>query len=212
METSAYQTMIDMYNEGASLNAIARAYGTYATCVRRILLKHGVELRHDKTVKGESILTDGDELIEWAKAQGRYVTKAELAEHLGVTRLSPSYFKKYPELGKYIKGRGQKEFREDIEKLYKFLADNNIPYKPDDRTKLKVSVTALLLGEYANIALQLTDKASCVSTNRYKYEMDLKKKRALEAGVRLVLISTKDLENLDDIKYTLDLLKFQKET
>ena len=51
---------------------------------------------------GEPYVQNGEKLIEWAKAQGRLVTKAELAEVIGTKRLSPSYFIKYPELSKYV--------------------------------------------------------------------------------------------------------------
>ena len=149
------QAVIDAYNNGESMNAIARAFGTYPTTVKRVLEKNKVELRHDAATKGTVFVKDGEKLIEWAKAQGRLVTKAELANQLGKTKLSPSYFIKYPELGKYVVRREQKELREYSQKLYEWLEFNNISYKPNDRTKLGLSVNALLLGEYTGIAIDI---------------------------------------------------------
>ena len=90
------QVIIDAYNNGESMNAIARAFGTYPTTVKRVLEKNNVELRHDAATKGTVFVKDGEKLIEWAKAQGRPVTKAELAAVIGRKRLSPSYFLKIP--------------------------------------------------------------------------------------------------------------------
>ena len=76
------QVIIDAYNNGESMNAIARAFGTYPTTIKRVLEKNKVELRHDAATKGTVFVKDGEKLIEWAKAQGRLVTKAELAKQL----------------------------------------------------------------------------------------------------------------------------------
>lgn len=94
--------IIAEYREGKSMTALAKEYGTHATTIMRMLQKHHIELRHDATRKGVLSVDKGYELIEWAKAQGRPVTQRELAEVIGRTRLSPSYFVKYPELGKYV--------------------------------------------------------------------------------------------------------------
>ena len=88
--------IIDAYNSGQSMNAIAKEFHTYPTSIRRILKRHNVKLRHDTRKKGELYVKDGEKLIEWAKAQGRLVTKDELAEVVGRKILSPSYFLKYP--------------------------------------------------------------------------------------------------------------------
>lgn len=125
-----YEAIIKAYNEGESMNSIARAFGTYTTTIKRILEKHNVELRHDTRVEGELYVKDGDKLIEWAKAQGRPVTKAELAKVIDRKKLSPSYFIKYPELGQYVQTRTQKSLESYINKLYSWLRENNISYKP----------------------------------------------------------------------------------
>ena len=39
------QGIIEAYENGQSLNAIARAFGTYPTTVRRILERNDIELR-----------------------------------------------------------------------------------------------------------------------------------------------------------------------
>ena len=105
IETSA---IIEAYEKGQSINSIARALGTYPTSVRRNLERNNVKLRHDSRKKGELYVQDGEKLLEWAKAQGRLVTKAELATIIGKSKLSPSYFIKYPELGQYVETRTQK--------------------------------------------------------------------------------------------------------
>ena len=183
------QAIIDAYKNGQSLNAIARAFGTYATTVKRVLEKNGVELRHDAITKGAIIVQDGEKLIEWAKSQGRPVTKSELAKVLGKKRLTPSYFIKYPELGKYVVRREQKDIEKYTEKLYQWLNDNHIQYKPNDRTKLKVSVDALLLGEYSGLAIQIQEKPTCISTKEFKERIKLKMRRAKEADVVIVFLN-----------------------
>lgn len=201
------QTIIDAYKNGQSLNAIARAFGTYATTVRRILEKNNIELRHDAVTKGAIIVQDGEKLIEWAKSQGRPVTKSELAKVLGKKRLTPSYFIKYPELGKYVVRREQKDIEKYTEKLYQWLNDNHIQYKPNDRTKLKVSVDALLLGEYSGLAIQIQEKPTCISTKKFEERIKLKMHRAKEADIVIVFLNKEHFEDLDGIKGLLDSLK-----
>ena len=201
------QAIIDAYKNGQSLNAIARAFGTYATTVKRVLEKNGVELRHDAVTKGAIIVQDGEKLIEWAKSQGRPVTKSELAKVLGKKRLTPSYFIKYPELGKYVVRREQKDMEKYTEKLYQWLNDNHIQYKPNDRTKLKVSVDALLLGEYSGLAIQIQEKPTCISTKKFEERIKLKMRRAKEADVVIVFLNKEHFEDLDSIKGLLDSLK-----
>lgn len=201
------QAIIDAYKNGQSLNAIARAFGTYATTVKRVLEKNGVELRHDAITKGAIIVQDGEKLIEWAKSQGRPVTKSELAKVLGKKRLTPSYFVKYPELGKYVVRREQKDMEKYTEKLYQWLNDNHIQYKPNDRTKLKVSVDALLLGEYSGLAIQIQEKPTCISTKEFEKRIKLKMRRAKEAGVIIIFLNKEHFEDLDSVKGLLDSLK-----
>lgn len=201
------QAIIDAYKNGQSLNAIARAFGTYATTVKRVLEKNGIELRHDAVIKGAIIVQDGEKLIEWAKSQGRPVTKSELAKVLGKKRLTPSYFIKYPELGRYVVRREQKDVEKYTEKLYQWLNDNHIQYKPNDRTKLKVSVDALLLGEYSGLAIQIQEKPTCISTKKFEERIKLKMRRAKEADIVIVFLNKEHFEDLDDIKGLLDSLK-----
>lgn len=201
------QAIIDAYKNGQSLNAIARAFGTYATTVKRVLEKNGVELRHDAITKGAIIVQDGEKLIEWAKSQGRPVTKSELAKVLGKKRLTPSYFVKYPELGKYVVRREQKDMEKYTEKLYQWLNDNHIQYKPNDRTKLKVSIDALLLGEYSGLAIQIQEKPTCISTKEFEERIKLKMRRAKEADIVIVFLNKEHFEDLDSIKGLLDSLK-----
>ena len=53
------QGIIEAYENGQSLNAIARAFGTYPTTVRRILERNDIELRHDAMTKGShTVLND----------------------------------------------------------------------------------------------------------------------------------------------------------
>lgn len=202
------RNIIDLYNNGKSMNSIARTFGTYTTTIKRILEKNNVELRHDTRVEGELYVKDGDKLIEWAKAQGRLVTKAELAEILGTKRLSPSYFIKYPELGKYIQTRTQKSLESYVEKLYKWLQNNHIPYKPNDRTVLGgLSVDALLLGEYSNLAIQISEKATYVSKKNHDKTLQLKLDKAKKAGLTIVFLNKEHFDNLDSVKALLDDLK-----
>ena len=203
-----YEAIIKAYNEGESMNSIARAFGTYTTTIKRILEKHNVELRHDTRVEGELYVKDGDKLIEWAKAQGRPVTKAELAKVIGRKKLSPSYFIKYPELGQYVQTRTQKSLESYIDKLYSWLRENNIPYKPNDRTVLSgLSIDALLLGEYSNLAIQISEKPTYVSKKQHEINIKQKLERAKKVGIRIIFLNKDHFENLDDVKLLLDSLK-----
>lgn len=203
-----YEAIIKAYNNGESMNSIARAFGTYTTTIKRILEKHNVELRHDIRAEGELYVKDGDKLIEWAKTQGRPVTKAELAKVIGRKKLSPSYFIKYPELGQYVQTRTQKSLESYINKLYSWLRENNISYKPNDRTVLGgLSIDALLLGEYSNLALQISERATYVSKKKHEENIKQKLERAEKAGIRIIFLSKEHFENLDEVKLLLDSLK-----
>lgn len=207
MDKETIQKMIDEYNKGLSMNEIARNHNTYPTSVRRILKQNGVELRHDAVRKGSLIVQDGEKLIEWAKSQGRLVSRKELAKVLGKKRLSPSYFIKYPELGQYVITHEQKDILEYSEKLYKWLKENNIPYKPNDRTKLGLSVNALLLGEYTGIAIDIFIKPVYVSKRKHEEDTKSKMRKAKENDIIIIFLNEEHFENLDKIKGLLDSLK-----
>lgn len=205
IETSA---IIEAYKKGQSINSIANTFGTYPTSVRRILERNDIKLRHDSRKKGELYVQNGEKLLEWAKAQGRLVTKAELADVIGKSRLSPSYFIKYPELGQYVETRTQKSLKAYVNKLYDWLKKNNIPYKPNDRTTLEgVSVDALLLGEYSNLAIHISERATYVSKKKHEENIKQKMERAEKAGIRIIFLNKDHFENLDDVKLLLDSLK-----
>ena len=207
MDKETIQKMIDEYNKGLSMNEIARNHNTYPTSVRRILKQNGVELRHDAVRKGSLIVQDGEKLIEWAKSQGRLVSRKELAKVLGKKRLSPSYFIKYPELGQYVITHEQKDVLEYSEKLYKWLKENNIPYKPNDRTKLGLSVNALLLGEYTGIAIDIFIKPVYVSKRKHEEDTKTKMRKAKENDITIIFLNEEHFKNLDEIKGLLDSLK-----
>ena len=201
IETNA---IVEAYKNGKSMNAIAKAFGTYPTTIKRVLKRNNVELRHDVKRKGSLYVQNGEKLIEWAKAQGRLVTKVELAKIIGTKRLSPSYFVKYPELGKYVKLDIQNDLQEYYDKLYEWLQKNNIDYKPQDRTKINMTLDALLLGKYSNIALCIYKKPKTVSTNKYEINKKEKIKKARKAGITLIFI--KNFEDFDTLKDLLDSL------
>ena len=200
MDKETIQKMIDEYNKGLSMNEIARNHNTYPTSVRRILKQNGVELRHDAVRKGSLIVQDGEKLIEWAKSQGRLVSRKELAKVLGKKRLSPSYFIKYPELGQYVITHEQKDVLEYSEKLYKWLKENNIPYKPNDRTKLGLSVNALLLGEYTGIAIDIFIKPVYVSKRKHEEDTKSKMRKAKENDITIIFLNEEHFKNLDEKK------------
>ena len=205
IETSA---VIEAYEQGQSINSIAKAFNSYPTSIRRILKRNDVKLRHDSRKKGELYVQDGEKLLEWARAQGRLVTKTELATVIGKSRLSPSYFIKYPELGQYVETRTQKSLEIYINKLYNWLKENNIPYKPNDRTVLEgLSLDALLLGEYSNLALQISERATYVSKRKHEESIKQKLERAEKAGIKIIFLNKEHFENLDKIKSLLDSLK-----
>lgn len=201
------QAIIDAYNNGESMNAIARAFGTYATTVKRVLEKNNVELRHDAVRKGSLVVQNGEKLIEWSKAQGRLVSRNELAKVLGRKRLSPSYFVKYPELGQYVITHEQKDVLEYSEKLYEWLKENDIPYKPNDRTKLGLSVNALLLGEYTGLAIDICIKPVYISKRKHEEINNIKMRKAKENGIVIVFLNEEHFKNLNEIKELLDSLK-----
>lgn len=199
--------IIKAYEEGLSINAVARKFDTYPTTVKRILDRFGVEIKSEGVTKGMLYVKDGEKLIEWAKAQGRLVTKAELAAVIGKTKLSPSYFIKYPELGRYVASDERKEFDEYYKKLYSWLDEHGIAYKRNDKTKLKVTVDVLLLGKYSNIAMEITERPRTVSTKVHRARMNKKMYNASEAGVRLIGLTKEHFEkDLDGLKDVLDKL------
>lgn len=199
--------IIDEYNKGLSMNEIAKNHNTYPTSVKRILEQNGVELRHDVVKKGSFIVPDGEKLIEWAKAQGRLVSRKELAKVLGRKKLSPSYFIKYPELGQYVITHGQKDILEYSKKLYEWLKENNIPYKPNDRTKLGLSVNALLLGEYTGLVIDIFIKPVYISKRKHEEDTNAKMRKAKENGIVIIFLNEEHFKNLDEIKGLLDSLK-----
>lgn len=200
--------IISAYKKGQSINSIAKTFKTYPTSIKRILEKNEIELRHDSRKKGEVYVEDGEKLLEWAKAQGRLVTKSELAKVIKKSRLSPSYFIKYPELGQYVETRTQKSLKIYTNELYDWLKKNNIPYKPNDRSTLEgLAVDALLLGEYSNLAIQISEKPTYVSKKQHEINIKQKLKRAEKVGIRIVFLNKDHFENLDDVKLLLDSLK-----
>ena len=190
--------IIKDYENGHSMNSIAKTYGTYTITVKRLLEKYGVKLRHDNTKDHKLYVKGGEKLIEWAKTQGRLVTKTELAAVIGKKKLSPSYFIKYPELGQYIAPYEQTELSEYSKKLYAWLRKNDIPYKPNDRTKIKLSVTAWLLNEYSNILLQIAIKPKCVSTKKFSEDMIARKNRAHKIGMTIIFLNEEHFNSLDE--------------
>lgn len=199
--------IIELYNNGQSMTTIARELHTYATSVKRVLERHGIELRHDAKRAGTLYVQDGEKLIEWAKAQDRLVTKAELAKVIGKSRLSPSYFEKYPELGQYVETYGQNDLQIYSQKLYEWLQKNHITYKPNDRTKIKMSVTALLLGEYEGLALQVHIKPKSVSKKQYDETVKAKVRRASKSGVFIIWLNKEHFNDLDSIVGLLNAFK-----
>lgn len=198
---------IELYKSGESLNTIATKCGSYPTSIRRVLMRNGIDLRHDVSTKGDLKVKDGEKLIEWAKAQGRLVTKSELAAVLGKQRLSPSYFEKYPELGQYIVTRSQHDLKDYSNALYTWLKNNNIPYKPNDRTSLNISMTALLFGEYKNTVLYINVKPTFISKKYHADKTMEIEKRAKEKGLRVIFLDKTYFEDDDSLNKLLDVLK-----
>lgn len=204
--------IIQAYEDGQSLHSIARTFNTYPTTVRRILIRNDVKIRHDIPARGDLLVKDGEKLIEWAKAQGRLVSKAELAKIAGTKRLSPSYFIKYPELGQYVKSYEQKELLTYTERLFQWLKDNGILYKPNDKTALEgISVQALLLGEYEGIAIVLDIKPDSMSQKRYNEIINRRVKKSEEKDIFILYLKKEHFEDLDCIKGLLDSLKYVRE-
>lgn len=205
------ENIVNAYLAGESMDSIAKRYDTYATTIMRILKKEGVKSRYSDTKKGALYVKNGDKLIEWAKAQGRLVTKEELAKIVGTKRLSPSYFLKYPELGKYVVTHSRNDSKYYNDKLYEWLRENNIPFKPNDKTKLKKSVTALLVGDYSNIMLHVAIKPLGISKSDYEEKLKIMLNKANSLNIKLILLNKQHFENLDSIKGLLDSLKYSKE-
>lgn len=202
--------IIKLYKNGDSLNSIARKYNTYPTSIMRILIKNKIPLRHDTSDKNSPIDKNIEKVLEWAKAQNRFVSKAELAEIVGTKRLSPSYFEKCPELSKYIQSRENIELTYYAQKLYSWLQDNNIPYKPNDRTRLKMAVSALLLGEYENIAIQINIKPKYTSRRKFEQDMEERLYRADKNNIYLLFLHESDFADLSKIKHMLDTIMSTK--
>ena len=195
------KAIIDAYNNGESLNQIARTFDTYAPSVMNVLERHGVELRHDNLKKGSFIVEGGEELIEWAKAQGRLVTKAELAKVAGTKRLSNSYFKKYPELSKYIKAYEHREILPYTQKLFDWLNDNNIPYIPNDASALEgISVQATLLQDYEGTLIVVAIKPTNRSKKLFNESIERRANKAKEKGLHIIFLKKEQFENLDQLK------------
>lgn len=207
------QGIIEAYENGQSLNAIARAFGTYPTTVRRILERNDIELRHDIDEKGShNKLKDGEKLIEWAKTQGRLVTRKELAEVIGKTRLSPGYFQKYPELGQYVASYEQKDIQKYTDQLFTWLQENEISYSPNDRSALEgIPVQAKLLEKYDGILMSIDIKSTSISNARYKEMVRRRLKKANEKGLIILFLKEEHFEDLDCIKGLLDSLKYVRE-
>lgn len=201
------EIIINDYNKGKSLTSIAKNLHSYPTSIKRVLERNGVTLRHDVRKAGELYVKDGKKLIEWAKSQKRLVTRTELARVIGRSRLSPSYFEKYPELGQYVITQEPTELQEYSQKLYDWLQKKGIQYKPNDRTKLKVGVTALLLGEYEGLALQIHIKPKYVSKRNYNEAVRTKVRRASKNGVFIIWLNKEHFEDLDSVVSLLDAFK-----
>ena len=205
--------IIEAYENGQSLNSIARAFGTYPTTIKRILERNDIELRHDIDRKGShNKLNDGDKLIEWAKTQDRLVTRKELAEILGKTRLSPGYFQKYPELGQYVASYEQKDITKFTTQLFNWLQKNEISYSPNDRSALEgIPVQAKLLEKYDGILIVIDIKSSAISNARYKEMIRRRLKKANEKGLIMLFLKEEHFDYLDSIKGLLDSLKYARE-
>ena len=201
------EIIINDYNKGKSLTSIAKNLHSYPTSIKRVLERNGVTLRHDVRKAGELYVKDGKKLIEWAKSQKRLVTRTELARVIGRSRLSPSYFEKYPELGQYVITQEPTELQEYSQKLYDWLQKKGIQYKPNDRTKLKVGVTALLLGEYEGLALQIHIKPKYVSKRNYNEAVRTKVRRASKNGVFIIWLNKEHFRDLDSVVSLLDAFK-----
>ena len=201
------EIIINDYNKGKSLTSIAKNLHSYPTSIKRVLERNGVTLRHDVRKAGELYVKDGKKLIEWAKSQKRLVTRTELARVIGRSRLSPSYFEKYPELGQYVITQEPTELQEYSQKLYDWLQKKGIQYKPNDRTKLKVGVTALLLGEYEGLALQIHIKPKYVSKRNYNEAVRTKVRRASKNGVFIIWLNKEHFGDLDSVVSLLDAFK-----
>ena len=103
--------------------------------------------------------------------------------------------------------------REYTQKLYNWLKENDIPYKPNDRTRLKLSIDALLLKEYTNIAIHIAEKPKYISKKAYTEGLRERTERAGKAKVNLIFLTKEDLDNperLAKLKKALDVLKYKE--
>ena len=197
--------VVDLYLRGESLNSIAKVYRTYPITISRILTKHNIDLRHDAKRKGSLYVKDGEKLLRWARKQGRLVTRQELAKVIGTKRLSTSYFDKYPELSQYVETRAQKELKGYYTKLYDWLNENRIPYKPNDRTILGgTSVDAVLIGKYYGVALQIIEKPTYVSRKAHTAKMTEKSQKAADAGIMIIFLTKDHFKDLSKVKELID--------
>lgn len=207
MKKDEYKAIIKAYENGQSMTSIAKDFNTYATSIKRILERYDVKLRHDSKRTKDIYDVNAQKLLEWVKTQDRLVTRAELAEVIGRDRLSPIYFEKYPELRKYVIKRGQNNLHMYSQKLYDWLQEKEIKYKANDRTKLKMNITALLLEEYEGLALQINIKPSSISKKKYKEDTDLRIRKAKESDLFIIWLNEKHFENLDSILTLLNIFK-----
>ena len=169
--------IIEEYVNGMTMSSVARKYHTYPTTIRRLLKQHNIEVRDNVIRKGDVLLTDGDKLLEWAKAQGRLVTKAEL--------------------GQIVRPYEQKELAPYIHQLYDWLKSNRVSYKPNDKHTLEgVAVHATLLGKYKNILVHIAIKPITVSRKNFITSMESKRKRAKEKDVEIIFLTARDFPDL----------------
>ena len=78
-----------------------------------------------------------------------------------------------------------------------------IKYKPNDRTKLHMSVTALLLGKHSNTILQIAIKPKCISKKKHSEIMQEKMKRARKQGIIIIFLYEENFEDLNVLKEVL---------
>ena len=111
-----------------------------------------------------------------------------------------------------MKSYEQKELLKYTEQLFKWLKDNNILYKPNDKTALEgISVQALLLGEYEGMIIVLDIKPYSMSQKRYNEIIRRRLVKANEKGLIVLFLKEEHFEDLDSIKELLDSLKYSKE-
>lgn len=200
--------ILKLYGEGRSISYLGKKYNTHAMTISRILVNNRVPLRHDsrryKTSRGVNVA----EGIRWAKLQPGPVSRKALAEHLGLKTIPDSYYKEYPELYRCITPTMSQELQPYANKLFLWLKDNHIPFKPYDRTKLKNGkIDALLLDEYSNIGLQIAVKPYVISKKEFETSIKHKRERAEKAGVILIFLTEEHFKNLKELRLVLHRLK-----